>query len=203
MNERAVYDALDVLDAERPAADLGFVRSVVVDEADVEVHLQLPESYGDPDVAYLMAAEAQDALSALPWTERVVVEVDHHHDDDDDQDDHRSLDEHREAFRRRAHAAARERCLVALLRAEPDWTVDMLGFVRLGDLPSGPQTDSLLRRRAAIGLGTGQTAPVLVDHTGRRYHPDDVPTALRRVRSPRPPVDGDGHFYLLDRTNAG
>lgn len=82
---------------------------------------------------------------------------------------------------RQAHAVAVERCLAALLQAEPDWPVDLIGVVRLRDLPDGPLTEALLRRRAAIGLANQPYAPVLVDHAGRRFHPDVVPPALWQV----------------------
>jgi len=208
----AAYAALDVVldpELDEPVTDLGFVRSLDVDGADVTVHLRLPTSFCSPNFAYLMASDAKDALTALPWTARVVVELDDHHDSDlinaglaadagyrgtfrheADQD----LDELRETFRRKAHTAAMERCLTALLRTEPERPVETLGGVRLRDLPVDPATDALLRRRAALGLPADPEALVMVDHTGRGYPPDDVPLALRRARSTRISIDGNAHF---------
>lgn len=206
-----VRDALgQVLDPEldEPITDLGFVRSVAVDEAGgVEVHLRLPTSFCSPNFAYLMASDSKDVLTALSWTRRVVVQLDDHHDSDRinaglaadagyrgtfGHEAERDLEELRETFRRKAHTAAMERCLTALLRAEPDRPLDSLGQVVLHDLPRGPHTDALLRRRAAVGLPLEGTAPVLVDHAGTR--PDDVPMALRRARSTRISIDGNAHF---------
>ena len=89
---------------DEPITDLGFVRSVAVTRAaNVEVHLRLPTSFCAPNFAYLMASDAKDALTDLPWTRRVVVELDDHHD---------SADHQRRAGRRRRlprHVRARGR----------------------------------------------------------------------------------------------
>lgn len=199
-----------VMDPEldEPITDLGFVRSIEVDrDGTVEVHLRLPTSFCSPNFAYLMASDAKDVLTALPWTGGVVVRLDDHHDSDKinaglaadagyrgtfGHEAERDLEELRETFRRKAHTAAMERCLTALLRAEPDREVEATGEVRLRDLPLGPHTDALLRRRAALGLPPDEDARVLVDHTGAP--PDDVPMALRRARSTRISIDGNAHF---------
>ncbi|MET8523642.1 iron-sulfur cluster assembly protein [Nocardioides sp. NPDC004968] len=80
------YAALHaVVDPEldEPITDLGFVRSLTVsptapdgETVSVEVHLRLPTSFCSPNFAYLMASDAKDALTALPWTDQVVVELD-------------------------------------------------------------------------------------------------------------------------------
>ena len=205
-----VREALGVVmdpELDEPITDLGFVRSVSVDGARVEVHLRLPTSFCSPNFAYLMSSDAKDVLTALPWTEEVVVRLDDHHDSDKinaglaadagyrgtfGHEAERDLEELRTTFRRKAHTAAVERCLTALLRAEPDRPLDALGQVVLDDLPRGPHTEALLRRREAVGLPLAGTSPVLVDHTGAR--PDDVPMALRRARSTRISIDGNAHF---------
>jgi metal-sulfur cluster biosynthetic enzyme len=208
----AAYAALDaVLDPEldEPITDLGFVRSLEVDDTDVVVHLRLPTSFCSPNFAYLMASDAKDALTALPWTGRVVVELDDHHDSEIinrglaadagyrgtflHEAEH-DLEELRATFRRKAHTAAMERCLTALLRAEPDRPVELLGSVVLADLPAAPHTDALLRRRAALGLACTPDALVMVDHEGSGPAPQDVPMALRRARSTRISIDGNAHF---------
>ena len=210
--ERAAYDALSaVVDPEldEPITDLGFVRSLEVDGASVVVHLRLPTSFCSPNFAYLMASDSKDALSGLPWTERVVVELDEHHDSDlinrglaadagykgtflhEAEND---LQELRHTFRCKAHTAAMERCLTGLLRAEPDRKVELLGQVRLGDLPDDDHTAALLRRRATLGLPDDDQALVMVDHEGHGYANDDVPLKLRMARSTRISIDGNAHF---------
>lgn len=206
-----VRRALDVVmdpELDEPITDLGFVRSVEVDEAGgVEVHLRLPTSFCSPNFAYLMSSDSKDALTALPGAARVVVQLDDHHDSDKinaglaadagyrgtfGQEAEQDLEELRETFRRKAHTAAMERCLTALLRAEPDRDVESLGDVRLSDLAPGQHTDALVRRREAVGLPLDGSSPVLVDHAG--IPPDDVPMALRRARSTRISIDGNAHF---------
>jgi metal-sulfur cluster biosynthetic enzyme len=208
----AVRGALaTVLDPEldEPITDLGFVRSVVTSGDAVTVRLRLPTSFCSPNFAYLMASDAKDALAALPWTGDVVVELDDHHDSDlinaglaadagyrgtFGHEADKDLEELRETFRRKAHTAAAERCLTALLRADASLPEQRVGQVRLRDLPPGAHTDALLRRRRALGLPDDPGALVLVDHTGAGYPPEQVPMALRRARSTRISIDGNAHF---------
>ena len=195
---------------DEPITSLGFVRSLMVSPGgNVKVHLRLPTSFCSPNFAYLMASDAKDVLSKLDWTRRVVVELDDHHDSKiinaglaadagylgtfgHEAED--SLDELRETFRRKAHTAAMERCLTALLRADPQRPESSLGDTRLGELPDDATTEALLRRRGAVGLPTGPDALVMVDHLGHGYPPDAVPVALRRARSTRISIDGNAHF---------
>ena len=206
------YNALHVVldpELDEPITDLGFVRSLDVLGHDVTVHLRLPTSFCSPNFAYLMASDTKDVLVALPWTQRVVVELDDHHDSPiinrglaadagyrgtflhEAEND---LEELRTTFRRKAHTAAMERSLAALLKAEPDRPMEQLGGVTLADLPDGAHTQALLRRRAALGLPDRPDALVLVNHDGDGYAPSDVPMALRRARSTRISVDGNAHF---------
>lgn len=216
-----VMTALDaVVDPEldEPITDLGFVHSVEVSDAnDVVVHLRLPTSFCSPNFAYLMASDAKDVLVDLDWTREVVVELDDHHDSDIinaglaadagyrgtfGHEAEESLDELRETFRRKAHTAAMERCLTALLRAGRD--EQSLGAVVLAELPDDDVTASLLRRRSGLGLSTAADALVMVDHTGKGYPPEQVPMALRRARSTRISIDGNAHFCRgLLRTRYG
>jgi metal-sulfur cluster biosynthetic enzyme len=208
VTEQQVRAALGtVVDPEldEPVTDLGFVRSVAVDGGAVEVHLRLPTSFCAPNFAWLMVSDAHDAVSAVPGAERVVVELDDHHDSDlinrglaaglgyrgtfgAEAED--SLDELRATFTRKAHTAAMERALTALLRADP--SVDV-GAVTLGDLP-GDAAAALRRRRAAVGLPVDDGAAVLVRDDGTRPGPADAAMVLRRARSVRISVDGNAHF---------
>ncbi len=217
------YAALGaVVDPEldEPITTLGFVRSLIVSPGDnVKVHLRLPTSFCSPNFAYLMASDAKDVLSKLDWTRRVVVELDDHHDSEIinaglaadagyrgtfGHEAEESLDGLRETFRRKAHTAAMERCLTALLRADPQRDESSLGDVKLDELPDDATTEALLRRRRALGLPTEPDALVMVDHLGDGYAPEDVPLTLRRARSTRISIDGNAHFCRgLLRTRYG
>jgi len=195
---------------DEPITDLGFVRSVSVDGADVEVHLRLPTSFCAPNFAYLMASDALDAVLGVPGVASAVVELDDHSDSDlinrglaaaagyrgtfgHEAED--SLDELRATFTRKAHTAAMERAVTRRLRADRTLTeTDLRGLV-LGDLPADePETVALLRRRAALGLSLNSDAPVLVDADGTRPTAETAVLFLRRARAVRISVDGNAHF---------
>ncbi|GAB3562840.1 iron-sulfur cluster assembly protein [Amycolatopsis endophytica] len=210
VTEEQARRALDtVIDPEldEPITDLGFVRSLEISGAGLTVHLRLPTSFCSPNFAYLMASDARDALSALPGADEVAVFLDDHHDSDlinrglaadagyrgtfgDEAEE--SLDELRAIFRRKAHTAAMERVLTAMLRAGlPE---EKLHDVVLGDLPPGSSTAALLRRREALGLSTEPSSPVLVDDEGNQYPREEVPLRLRMARSVRISIEGNAHF---------
>lgn len=211
--EASAWEALhQVIDPEldEPITDLGFVRSLRVDESgEVEAHLRLPTSFCAPNFAYLMASDAKDVLRALPGVTGVLVELDDHHDSElinaglaadagyrdtfpgeADQD----LEELRATFRRKAHAAAMERVLTRLLKDRPELDEADLHAVTVADLPDEPATRSLLNRRAAVGFGDSASALVLVDDEGRPCTPEQVPFRLRFARATRISVEGNSHF---------
>ena len=164
LTETEVRRALDVVidpELDQPITDLGFVRSVAVTAGHVEVHLRLPTSFCAPNFAYLMASDAQDALRTVPDIGEVRVLLDDHHDSDKinaglaadagyvgtfGAEAQESLDELRRTFLRKAHTAAMERCVSALLRRS---LVDVSGIhlLTLRDLPEGREKSALLRRR--------------------------------------------------------
>jgi metal-sulfur cluster biosynthetic enzyme len=195
---------------DEPVTDLGFVRSLVVAPGgNIKCHLRLPTSFCSPNFAYLMASDAKDALAQLEWSRTVVVELDDHHDSDIinaglaadagyrgtfGHEAEESLDALRATFRRKAHTAAMERCLTALLRAEPQRAENTLADVRLADLPDTHATAALRRSRQAIGLPDHPDASVLVDDTGRPVPAPVAALALRRARSTRISIEGNAHF---------
>lgn len=193
---------------DEPITELGFVRSIRVDDAGVTVHLRLPTSFCSPNFAYLMASDAQDALRQVEGLGRTVVQLDDHHDSEkinaglaadagyvgtfgSEAED--SLEELRRTFLRKAHTAAMERCAESLLRTT-DLTVDDLHGVTLADLPEGPIKEALVRRRAAIGLGTGPGEPVVVDEDGGPLPSAAVPLRLRFAKAVRISIEGNSHF---------
>lgn len=212
LSEADVRDALGtVVDPELDEAitDLGFVRSVRIVDDRVEVHLRLPTSFCAPNFAYLMASDAKDALTALPHAGHVVVEIDDHHDSEIinrglaadagyrgtfRHEAESDLDELRATFQRKAHTAAMERALTALLRARGDIDEHGVAAVVLDDLPDDAAKAALLRHRAGIGLSLDGAAVVLVDDRGVPCAPASAALALRRARSTRISIDGNAHF---------
>lgn len=198
-----------VIDPEldQPITELGFVRSIAVDDLGVEVHLRLPTSFCAPNFAYLMVSDAYDALAAVAGSGQVKVFLDDHHDSAKINDAtaaglgyletfgdeaEESLDELRLTFRRKAHVAAMERTCRAMLRRRT-WTLDELPLLELLDLPEGPDKDALCRRRAAIGLANHPHARVLVDHRGDPLG-DDIELQLRLAAATRISIEGNAHF---------
>ena len=212
LTESHVLRALDsVIDPEldEPITDLGFVRSVTLTGAGVEVHLRLPTSFCAPNFAYLMASDTKDVLAALPDVGVVTVELDDHHDSDIINrglaaeagyqgtflhEAESSLDELRATFQRKAHTAAMERALTAFLRTRPGLAEEAIAAVVLGDLPNDSAKAALLRRRETIGLSTVDFATVLVDDRGSPCPAASAALALRRARSTRISIDGNAHF---------
>lgn len=212
VSEQDVMRALDaVIDPEldEPITDLGFVRSVRVTDVGVDVHLRLPTSFCAPNFAYLMASDAKDVIEALPGAGVVVVELDDHHDSEiinrglaadagyrgtflhEAESD---LDELRATFQRKAHTAAMERALTALLRARHDLEEQDVARIVLGDLPDDDAKAALLRRRVTVGLSVDAADPVLVDDRGVPHPAASAALALRRARSTRISIDGNAHF---------
>ena len=209
--EEEVVAALDtVIDPEldEPITELGFVRSVAIDDMGVTVHLRLPTSFCAPNFAYLMASDAVDALRLVPNVGQVRVLLDDHHDSDkinaglaadagykgtfgvEAEDD---LDELRATFQRKAHTAAMERSVEERLK-NTGLAVSDVYRLRLRNLPQGRTTEALLRRRADVGLGIGLDEPVFVDERGVAVPPDDVPLRLRFAKSVRISMEGNAHF---------
>lgn len=193
---------------DEPITELGFVRSIRIDDVGVTVHLRLPTSFCAPNFAYLMAADAQDALRRVPGAGRVTVLLDDHHDSDrinaglalnagyrgtfgSEAED--SLDELRRIFQRKAHTAAMERSVVALLRTTGG-NVEDLYRLTLGELPSGPHKEALLRRRTDIGLGIRPDDLVVVDEDGQPVPKAAVQLRLRYAKAVRVSVEGNAHF---------
>jgi metal-sulfur cluster biosynthetic enzyme len=192
---------------------LDFVGSVRVSGGDVSVELRLPTYFCAPNFAYLMVADAYDAVAQVPGVESVTVRLlDHFASDEinagvcagrgfagsfpglaDDE-----LEELRLTFRRKAHRAGQERCASALVKAGR--AVADLAAASMGDVPPGPDLDRLRRRRLELGLPATDDAPLLIDDDGTRITAVDLPAQLRLARTTRISIEGNAAFCrgLLD-----
>lgn len=209
--EAEILDALATVtdpELDEPITDLGFVRSVFIDNDGVTVHLRLPTAFCSPNFAYLMASDALDALRALDAIGEVRILLDDHHDSEKinsglaadagylgtfGTEAEESLAELRDMFWRKAHAAAMERAIGSLLR-QTSMDVDRIGRLTLRDLPEGTPKAALLRRRFAIGLSNCPNSRVLVDDEGKAIAPEAVPLRLRFAKSVRISMEGNAHF---------
>jgi metal-sulfur cluster biosynthetic enzyme len=192
---------------------LDFVASVTVAGGDVTVELRLPTYFCAPNFAYLMVADAYDAVLTVPGVDRALVRLIEHFASEEINagvaagrgfagsfpglaDD--ELAELRVTFRRKAHRAGQERCASGLVRA--GWTVRELAAATLGDVPAGPDRDRLRRRRLELELPAGDDAPLLVDDAGEPVAELDLPAQLRFARTTRISIDGNAALCrgLLD-----
>jgi metal-sulfur cluster biosynthetic enzyme len=201
-------DVLRALDAVRdPELDeavttLGFVASCEVTGSTAEVHLRLPTYFCAPNFAFLMVADAHDAVSAVPGLDLAVIVLDDHFAADtinagvaarsgfvgtfgDEADG--ELDELRADFVRKAVLAGTDRvCRPLLARGH-----DVLGL-RLGDVPPSPELDRLRARRAEVGLPADDDAPLLVDVvTGEPVSRDDQRLHLGKARLARVGIEAN------------
>jgi metal-sulfur cluster biosynthetic enzyme len=187
--------------------DLGFVTETSFAEGRVDVRLRLPTYFCAPNFAYLMVADAYDAVFALEGVEEVSVVLEDHFAADEINagvaagsgfvgsfpgEAAAELRDLRVTFQRKAHTACLERACGRLL--ENGWTVEGLSAARLSDLPDGPERSSLLKRRADLGLPLAGDSPVFVDDDGKPVAAGQIPMRLRFARTVRVSVDGNAHF---------
>jgi metal-sulfur cluster biosynthetic enzyme len=206
----AVRDALAAVrdpELDEPITDLGFVTSVTVERGRAQVRLRLPTYFCAPNFAYLMVADAQDAVAAVPGIREASIVLEDHFASREINDGVAArngfvgsfgdeaageLDELRLNFQRKAHTACLERACQQLIGQ--GWTVEGLPSARLGDVPDGGVRDSLLRRRADIGLPVDDAAPLFVLDDGTVIAADQAPLRLRHARTVRVSIEGNGHF---------
>jgi metal-sulfur cluster biosynthetic enzyme len=193
----ALWAALGtVVDPEldQPITDLGFVREAVVAAGHARVRLRLPTYFCAPNFAYLMVADAHDAVRALPSVFSVDVQLEDHFAAAEINAGVAAaagftgtfpglaaggLDELRLTFRRKAYLASMDRLLLLSGVA-----------ATIADVPSSPTLDAMLRRRAALGLDCSPDAPLLVDEHGGPL----TPPRQRYAHSVRLSIEGNAGF---------
>lgn len=206
---RALGTVIDP-ELDQPITELGFVADLAVTPRpdghshDVHARLRLPTYFCAPNFAYLMVADAYDAIAALPSIGAVTVELTDHFAADEinagvaagagfagsfgEQADG-ELAELRRIFRRKAHTACLERACRVLL-AE-GWQIDALAGSRLADLPASAERASLLRRRGELGLSTDPESPLFVDDDGEPVPAERAAERLRFAKAVRVSIDGN------------
>src|SRR5580704_14276321 len=74
-----VWSALDTVtdpELDESVTSLEFVTSVQIQEGnDVRIEFRLPTYWCAPNFAFLMASDMRDAVTELPWVEKVTVEL--------------------------------------------------------------------------------------------------------------------------------
>jgi metal-sulfur cluster biosynthetic enzyme len=200
---RAVRDP----ELDESIVDLGFVTETTVEGGHAQVRLRLPTYFCAPNFAYLMVADAHDAVRSVPGIDTASIVLEEHFAAAEinsgvaagagfvgsfPDEAGSELTDLRRAFQRKAHIAAMERACRRLLAGE--WTIDSLPQARIADLPDGIERSSLLRRRADIDLPLDPDSTVFVDDTGAPVPPSDASVRLRFAQTVRVSIDGNAHF---------
>jgi metal-sulfur cluster biosynthetic enzyme len=204
VEKASVLDALSrVRDPEldEPLTDLGFVSSLEIEDTEVRVRLRLPTYFCAPNFAYLMVADAREAVLAVPGVRRARVVLDDHyaseelnfHDAFDDafpgETEGPDLDELRATFRRKSFVSRQEKlCRVLLANG---LSAQDLARMRLAEVPVSGAFETYLDRREELGLDVSPGAPLVVDPDGRRVPEEAVVEHLRFARTVRVSIEGN------------
>jgi metal-sulfur cluster biosynthetic enzyme len=212
-----VLAALDtVIDPEldEPVTSLRFVSALEVtadrdDDAggiDVAVTLRLPTPQCAPNFAFLMAADARDALRAVPDVRRVTIRLDDHYTEDEinaaiargegftgafpgetDDDDLRAL---RELFTRKALIARQSRICRRLMAGGA--SAEQIVALRVSDLPAGDETARCLQLRDQLGLPADPDAPGFMLPGGQTLTVAQLPRWLAMARLVATSLEANG-----------
>jgi len=205
----AVLAALDTVrdpELDEPVTSLGFVASCTVSEDGVaSVRLRLPTYFCAPNFAYLMVADAYDAVSAVEGVQRADVVLEDHFASDTinvgvagrsgfvqsfEGEAVDELDGLRADFLRKAVLAGTDRVCRPMLASGV--TAEELAGLTLGEAPATPDRERLRARRAELGLPAGDDAPLLVDATsGAAVGAEVLPMHLARTRLTRVSVEAN------------
>jgi metal-sulfur cluster biosynthetic enzyme len=177
----AVWVALGTVrdpELDEPLTDLGFVsRCAVSGDGAATVRLRLPTYFCAPNFAFLMVADAFDAVTAVPGVTAADVQlVDHFAADaintgvaaragfvaSFDGEAVNELGDLRADFLRRAVLAGTDRVCRTIRRDRACDPIDLAGLT-LGDAPAGSDRERLRDRRRELGLPHGDADPLVID----------------------------------------
>lgn len=200
----AVWAALGTVrdpELDEPLTDLGFVaRCEVSDAGHAVVRLRLPTYFCAPNFAFLMVADAYDAVAGVPGLTGLDIRLDDHFASDVinrgvaarqgfvasfEGEAADELDTLRYDFVRKAVLAGTDRVCRSLDGRDPR-------ELTLGDVPPGPDLDRLRARRRELGLPTEDGDPLLLDPaTGQAVAPADAKRHLAFARLTRTSMEAN------------
>jgi len=202
----AALEAVRDPELDEPITSLGFVASCTVSADGVaDVRLRLPTYFCAPNFAYLMVADAYDAVSVLPGVRDTLVVLEDHFASDAinggvaaqagfvrsfDGEAVAELDQLRADFLRKAVMAGTDQVCRPLLAAGTDPAA--LLAMTLGEVPPSRALTRLRERRAELGLSAGDSASLLIDPaTGAPVSPGSVPLHLRKAQLTRTSIEAN------------
>jgi metal-sulfur cluster biosynthetic enzyme len=202
----AALDAVRDPELDEPITALGFVSSCTVSaDGDAQVRLRLPTYFCAPNFAFLMVADAYDAVSALPGVRTTEVVLDDHFASDAinggvaaragfarsfDGEAVGELQELRADFLRKAVLAGTDQVCRPLVAAGTEPSA--LAALTLGQVPPSAALERLRQRRAELGLPAGDAAALVIDPaTGAPLEAGAVPLHLRRAQTTRVGIEAN------------
>lgn len=186
---------------DEPVTDLGFVSDLRIEGDAVSVRLRLPTYFCAPNFAYLMVADAREAVLSVPGVHRASVVLEDHYASDelnnnlafDDafpgETEGPDLEELRATFCRKSFVSRQEQLCRTLL--SEGWSALELAAMRLGDVPPSEAFETYLDRRAELGVDISENAPLVVDPDGNRVPEEAVVQHLRFARTVRVSIEGN------------
>ncbi|GAA0925730.1 iron-sulfur cluster assembly protein [Virgisporangium aurantiacum] len=191
---------------DEPVTALGFVASCEVSAGGhAEVHLRLPTYFCAPNFAFLMVADAYDAVSTVDGVGHVDVVLDEHFAADTINEGVAAragfarsfageavgeLDGLRADFLRKAVLAGTDQVCRPMLAAGRS-PAELAGMT-IGTAPRTPALDRLRHRRAELGLPAGDGDPLLLDPvTGAAVPVEALALHLRRARTTRTSLEAN------------
>jgi metal-sulfur cluster biosynthetic enzyme len=197
-----VYDP----ELDEPITSLRFVTSCdVSDDGDVDVRLRLPTPQCAPNFAYLMAADARNAVRRLPEVRAVTVLLEDHYTGDEINaavgrgdafaeafpgETEGELDALRELFRRKALVARQSRLCEALLAGGA--TPEEVTAMHVADLSDDPEARRCIELREQLGLPVADDRPAFVRPDGEPIAAADLRLWLRKARLMRTSLEVNG-----------
>jgi metal-sulfur cluster biosynthetic enzyme len=197
-----VYDP----ELDEPITELRFVTSCEVSAGgDVDVRLRLPTPQCAPNFAYLMAADARNAVRRLPEVRDVTVVLEDHYTGDEINaavgrgegfseafpgETEGELGALRDLFQRKALVARQSRLCEALLAdgATPEEVTEQ----RMADLSDNPGARRCIELREQLGIPTQDDAPAFVRPDGDPIAAADLRLWLRKASLVRTSLEVNG-----------
>jgi len=180
-----------------PITTMGFVASCVVScDGRATVRLRLPTYFCAPNFAYLMVADAYDAVTGVDGVLSAEVILEDHFASDVinagvaaqagfvasfDGEAVAELGDLRAQFLRKAVMAGTDQVCRPLVDAGV--SPEELTVLTLGAVPASPELLRLRQRRAELGLPADDSSALLIDPaTGKRVAAEAIPLHLRKAR---------------------
>ena len=192
---------------DEPITTLGFVCGATVSpNGDAQVRLRLPTYFCAPNFAFLMVADAYDAVRRVPGVHEAEVVLEEHFASDAinggvaagagfarsfDGEAVGELHQLRADFLRKAVLAGTDQVCRPLLAAGTD--PGRLPALTLGEIPPSGALTRLRERRAELGLPAGDDALLLIDPaTGAPVTAAATPLHLRKAQVTRTSLEANG-----------